>query len=319
MPNLVFTDNPNNWRTVDLPNVPLTRVSLDSAPDTPIAYVFFGHVNIDFDGDPTAYGPSGIDPPPDDNLQNAVDTGTDKWVGLLAMAPSDPLVVAGTVVLDRNPALEKHGKFPVVQQAANGDPSPGYYVSTLPQASGPLHLQSSYIDSSQIAFGALSGKLRALGFTLGDYGLAIRHDANNQSGFYFVDTGANNFALGECSLKVGTRLGGSGRGNSFNNNFPVSFIVFPGSTTVDPAAVPSLDGSQIGSAIMPLLANLGGADNAADLALLMAFNETDPPNRPRGTSRLATYKASSGSDAPQNAATILQGLQACGFPSTVTL
>ena len=144
------------------------------------------------------------------------------------------------------------------------------------------YLQSSYIDASQIAFGALSGKLAALGFNLGDYGLAVRHDQNLQSGFYFADRGGNNYKLGECSHKVGKNLGGSGRGNRFNNNYPVSFIVFPGSGNTDPAAVPSIADADIQTAVRPLLANLATADDAKDLVLLMAFNETSPPNKPAG-------------------------------------
>jgi len=317
MPNLVFSDHPHEWANGgDFPHIPLTQVSWDTAPDTPVAYVFFGHVNIDFDGSPTAYGPDGITPPPDDDLSNA---GNDDqgWFGLLALSPDDPLVTNGTVVLDTNPALNKKGQFPVVQQAQNGDPSPGYYVSTTPHASGPAYLQSSYIDASQIAFGALSGKLAALGFNLGDYGLAIRHDQNLQSGFYFADRGGNNFKLGECSHKVGKNLGGSGRGNRFNNNYPVSFIVFPGSFTTDPNAVPSIADADIQTALRPLLANLATADNAKDLVLLMAFNETSPPNRPQGTSKLKAYQAQPTTTTPKHAATVLQGLQTFGYAASL--
>ncbi len=319
MANLVFSDHPSEWRTgSDFPRIPLTAVSFDTAPNTPVAYVFFGHVNVDFDGSPTAYGPPGISPMPDDDLANA---GNDDqgWFGLVALTPNDPLVTQGTVKLDTNPALSKKGKFPVVQQAANGDPNPGYYVSTTPHASGPSYLQNSYIDASQIAFGALSGKLAALGFHLGDYGLAIRHDQDLQSGFYFVDTGGNNYALGECSHKVGKNLGGSGRGNSFNNNFPVSFIVFPGSFTDDPSALGALSDDQIKTALQPLLANLATAENAADLALLMGFNETSPPTKPQGTSKLSAYKAQAGMTTPKHAESILRGLQAFGFPASIKL
>lgn len=318
MANLVFADNSNNWHCVDFPNLALTQVSWDTSPDTPLAYVFFGHVNVDFDGSPTAYGPPGISPPPDDDLGNA---GNDDqgWFGLLALSPNDPLVLNGSVTIDTNPAMNKKGKFPVVQRAENGDPSPGYYVSTSPHANGPIYLQSSYIDASQIAFGALSGRLAALGFSLGDYGLAIRHDQNLQSGFYFVDTGANTYALGECSHKVGKNLGGSGRAAHFNNNYPVSFIVFPGTFTIDPSAPPSIPDDQIKTALQPLLAKLSTADNAADLALLMGFNETNPPNRPQGTSKLAAYKSKPGSQLPTNASTLLGSLQAFGYSASVTL
>ncbi len=313
MAHLIFTDVPGNWRTGhDFPAVPLTRVSWDTAPETALAYVFFGHVNIDYDGSPTAYGPDGIKPDPDDYLTNAGDDAQG-WYGLLALSPDDPLVKQGTVILDMNPALNKKGKYPVIQQAANGDPAPGYYVSTTPHANGPAYLQSSYIDASQIAFGALAGKFASLGVNLGDYGLAIRHDKNLQSGFYFLDKGGNTYALGECSKKVGTNLGGSGRGDYFNNNFPTSFIVFPGSGTEDPTAVPAIGDAAIQTALMPLLDSLVSADNARDLVLLMALNETAPPNKPQGTSKLAAYLALTNPPSPKHSSTILQGLQAFGF------
>lgn len=317
MANLVFTDDPATWRTGgDFPQVPLTKVSWDTSPEIAVAYVFFGHVNIDFDGSPTAYGPPGIQPPPDDDLGNA---GNDAqgWFGLYALAPDDPLVTQGKAVIDTNPALQKQGKFPVVQTAANGDPNPGYYVSTTPRASGPPYLQDSYVDSSQIAFGALSGKLASLGFDLGDYGAAVRHDKNLQSGFYFLDRGANNYALGECSHKVGKNLGGSGRGNSFNNNFPVSFILFPGSSTSDPSALPSIPDDQVEAAVRPWMTKLAAADNASDLVLLMAFNQTQPPNQPQGTRQLTAFKSNPGSSRPKNATTILQGLQTFGFTASL--
>lgn len=319
MANLVFRDDPATWRNGgDFPQIPLTQVSWDTDPNAAVAYVFFGHVNVDFDGSPTAYGPSGITPPPDDDLANA---GNDAqgWFGLFALAPTDPLVTQGTAAIDTNPSLQKQGKFPVIQQAANGDPNPGYYVSTTPRPTGPGYLQGSYVDASQVSFGALSGKLASLGFSLGDYGLAIRHDQSLQSGFYFLDKGADTNALGECSHKVGKNLGGSGRANSFNNNFPVSFIVFPGSFTTDPAAVPSISDDQIKTALQPLIAKLATADNAADLVLLMGFNEVSPPGTPQGTSKLGTYQAQPGSPKPQHAGSILQGLQAFGYAASITM
>lgn len=318
MANLIFTDHAQTWKNGgDFPQIPLTQVSWDSDPQTPVAFVFFGHVNIDFDGSPTAYGPAGIDPLPDDYLSNA---GNEQqgYFGVFALAPDDPLVTAGTAVIDTN-APQYKGKYPVVQQAANGDPCPGYYVSTTPHPTGPGYLQSSYVDASQIAFGALSGKLASLGCQLGDYALAVRHDQNLQSGFYFLDRGANTYALGECSHKVGKNLGGSGRGNHFNNNFPVSFIVFPGSSTSDPSAVPSISDDDIKSALEPLLEKLGEADNAADLALLMGFNESNPPARPQGTSKLSAYHDQGGSAQPRNAQNILQSLQSFGFAPSLTL
>ena len=53
---------------------------------------------------------------------------SDGYFGVAAMRPTDPLVVDGTVLIDRD-ASKFLGKFPIVQQQQNGDPNPGYYVS----------------------------------------------------------------------------------------------------------------------------------------------------------------------------------------------
>lgn len=317
MSKLLFKDHPSTrWRTGhDFPQVTLTSVAWDSEPDKPVAYVFFGHVNIDFDGSPTAYGPPGIRPMPDDDLHNAWDDANG-WFGVLALKEDDPLVKQGVALIDRKPELNHKGKYPVVQQEKNGDPNPGYYVSTLPHPTGPAHLQQSYVDASQVAFGALSGQLAALGFKLGDYGLAIRHDKQLQSGFYFVDRGgAASFALGECSHKVGKNLGGTGRANGFNNNFPVSFIVFPDTFTIDGSeGTPSMSDEDIKVEIDLLLTDLAKADNAEELALLMAFNEVSPPGKPRGKAGLDAYlSAPASTPKPSHYSNVAAGLSQFGY------
>jgi hypothetical protein len=210
------------------------------------------------------------------------------------------------------------GKYPVIQQAKNGDPKPGFYVSGTPRPSGPGHLQNSYIDASQVAYGALSGGLRSLGFRLGDYGLAIRHDQNLHSGFYFVDSGGRNNALGECSHKVGKNLGGSGRASHFDNNFPVSFIVFPGSFDMDPDGVASLSDDQTNGRLKPLVRSMALASNADELPLLMGFNEIRPPGRPQGSSKLEAYRRAPSRPRPANYDTIAQGLRAFGWAPVYT-
>ena len=313
MPKLLFKNHPADWRTGgDFPHIPLTRVSWDTAPESAVAYVFFGHVNIDFDGSPTAYAPPGHHPLPDDDLGNAF-SAAKGWFGVVALTPTDPAVTQGLAKIDKRPETLKLGKYPVLQQEKNGDPNPGYYVSATPRASGPEYLQNSHIDASQVPFGALSGKLKALGFDLGDYGLAIRHNANLQSAFYFVDRGANNHALGECSHRVGKDLGGSGRASHFNNNFPVSFILFPGSGDQDPAAVSSIPDAEIEASVQTRLKALSLASNADDLVLLMAFNEVGPPGKPQGKAKLDAYNAKPGGHKPANYATVNLGLRTFGF------
>jgi hypothetical protein len=322
MRNLVFENLPGDWHVgSDFPSVPLTKVAWDTSPHHALAYVFFGQVNIDFDGSPTAYGPAGIHPPPDDDLGNA-GNATQGWFGVMALTPDDPLVTNKLAQIDRT-APRLLGKFPVVQQRKNGDPKPGYYVSTTPQAHGRPYLQKSYIDASQVPFGALDGRLRPLGVNLGDFGLAIRHDQNLQSGFYFVDKGGTKFALGECSHRVGKDLGSTGAAGHWNNNFPVSFILFPRSSTQvqqrrpfghlqDPNII-ELSDTSIMAALQPRLFELSRATNAQDLALLMGFNEILPPAEPRGKEKLTAFLRTPGHPKPRNHATIMLGLATFGF------
>ena len=62
MSKLLFKDF-SGWRSVrEFLNVALTRVSLDTQPEKALAFVLFGHVNLDFDGSPTAYGPARLNP-----------------------------------------------------------------------------------------------------------------------------------------------------------------------------------------------------------------------------------------------------------------
>ena len=79
MPKLAFKNILGTWHTNDFKSVSLTSVSWEGSSRV-LAFVFFGHVNIDFDGSPTAYGPTGprpstarvqpVNPPPDDCLKN---------------------------------------------------------------------------------------------------------------------------------------------------------------------------------------------------------------------------------------------------------
>lgn len=292
MAKLIFKNEPHVWHTgSDYKHVRLTQVSWDTSPGKAEAYIFFGHVNVDFDGSPTAYGPAGIQPPPDDSLKNAWNDEKG-WFGVVALEANDPLVKSGSAKIDKRLELLKKGKYPVIQQEKNGDPNPGYYVSSTPRPSSPRHHQNSHIDASKIAFGALDKYLQKLGVSLGDYGLAIRHDKFLQSGFYYVDMGGWKHALGECSHKVGKNLGGSGRGNKFNNNYPVSFIVFPRSSKFDGNGVaPRFTDDEIKDSLKPLLKNLSLAENARQLALLMGFNEIKPPGKPPGMKKLASFIA----------------------------
>ncbi|WP_182466638.1 N-acetylmuramoyl-L-alanine amidase [Sphingomonas gilva] len=312
---LVFKDRPASepWHMVDYDRVTLTEVSWSDAPDTPVAFVCMGHVSIDFDGSPTAYHP---DDTGDDHLANAGDA-TSGWYGVVAMKPTDPLVANGTVLIDQRPERLFKGEYPVIQQEKNGDPRPGYYVSQTSRAADRSlanHLQRRYLDASSVAYGALSGKLKGLGVGLGDFGLAVRNDRNLQSGFWMADSGGrNSYALGECAQKVGTNLGGSGRGNRFNNNFPVSILVFPGTSTTSRDDPPPSE-ADIASRVTAIMTELCLADNARELALLMAFNEVRPGQRPPGKAGLDAYLADpANTPLPRNYATIVEGLRNFNF------
>jgi hypothetical protein len=311
MAKLIFKDHPHEWHNgSDFPKVPLTRLSLDTAKEKALAYVFFGYVQIDCDGSPTAYGPP--EKNPDDSLDNAWKTpnGKDHWFGVVGLSENDPLVKNGTAKIDKKPHLLHRGEYPVIQRAENGDPNPGYYVSQTPHPRGDKYLQNSYLDPSKFSYGAYSTPLENLGFSAGDYGLAIRHNRNLQSGFYFADKAGTSRKLGECSYKVGITLGGSGKCKHFNNNFPVSFILFPGS---HPEEVVSLSDEDIKKAIIPLVRNLSLAENADELALLMGFNEVQPQHKPRGTSKLETHRKHPSNLRPTHYDDILRGLTSFGW------
>ncbi len=331
MPKLIFNDLPGPWHTNDFKKVSLTSVTWEGSSRVK-AFVFFGHVNIDFDGSPTAYGPTAprpttasvqpARPPPDDCLGNG-GNAADGYFGVAAMAPTVPLVVNGTVLIDRD-APKFQGKFPIVQQQRHGDPNPGYYVSKSSHRRGPLHLQNSYINSAKVAYGALDARLLHLGVQFGDCGLAIRHDQSLQSGFYYVDGGGSKFALGECSHKVATNLGVTRIATKpcgWDNNFPVSFLVFPGSGVMhyDAAAgreigfgILEFGETSIERALRPLLAELSRAENARDLALLMAFNEGVPPHALDGKRKLEAYLKTRGAP-PPNFVHLLTRLAHFGF------
>jgi hypothetical protein len=124
--------------------------------------------------------------------------------------------------------------------------------------------------------------------------------------------------LGECSHKVGKNLGGSGRASHFNNNYPVSFIVFPSSGDQDPEAVASISDDQIKASLTPLVRDLAGASNADELPLLMGFNEVQPPGRPQGTSKLEAYRKHPSRPRPMNYDTVLRGLRSFGWTPLYT-
>jgi hypothetical protein len=324
MSKLLFKDFFEKWRTgTDFKDIALTRVSSDAQPDKALAFVYFGHVNLDFDGSPTAYGPLRLNP--DDSLNNAGNP-TQGWFGVASLPPTSAFVTSHLVEIDQTaPGFHPKGdkkkpvEFPVVQQARFGDPKQGFFVSTTPRNQAALlgavtaFRQNSFVDASKVAFGALDLFLqRDHRIQLGDFGLAVRHDQNRQSGFSFIDVGAFKHALGECSHRVGLDLGvrklAPGR---WDNNFPVSFIIFPRTAISSGFGIVPND-KTIESNLKAVLRELARAENAHDLPLLMATNEMSPAGAAKGKKGLDAFRKAKGSHLG-NVATINLGLATFGF------
>ena len=339
MPKLVFKNLPGPWHVGghnEFPRVTLTQVSWDTSPHKAEAFVFFGYPQVDMDGLPDAYGPHGI--PGINPRESIADAGNaqDGWFGVVGMTLNDPAVLRGDALLDQTASKFNH-EFPVVQQTKNGDPNPGYYVSSTPRRLGDRWLQNSYTNPGKIPFGALDGALSDRGVDYGDVGLAIRHDKNLQCPFFFLDPGptgwskttrnwvkmhpnapkpargATGYGLGECSLRVCTDLGGVfTTRRAFNNNFPVSFIVFPSSGRLIPGSLGVPD-QVIENNVEQQLFPLSRASNAVDLILLMGFNEVPPRHTPQGIQKLDHFNKVLGSPMPRHYGTIMNGLFSYGF------
>jgi hypothetical protein len=162
------------------------------------------------------------------------------------------------VEVDDNPLLEDNaGKFPVFQ------PGKRFYVSRTALAANnlPETNQGKYFDATTVSYGALTPPLTRLGVSLGDFGIAIRNDEPNRSeAFLYADAGGQE-KVGEMSSHLFRKLF---PGNN-QENFPVTFIVFPGS-----ASQPS----DQKKAIEAKLFGLSLADNISELIDVMASGQS---------------------------------------------
>jgi hypothetical protein len=232
MPELTFDILHGSWKGNDYPSVSITKVAIGLG--TPVAFVFMTHMNVDFDGAPNAYGPP--EKSPLDSLADAGRYGGNGYYGLIALSPAE--ADAHKLKIDKR-FPDVKGRCPIIQQSG---PYAGYFVSTTskrnPGGSDSRFEQSHYLDSSSVAYCALSYGLASKGVGDGDFGIALRHDTFNQTSFSFLggeghgkgSAGAG--AVGECSYKVFLDIGGAPKTSAqkyANNNFPTSFIVFPGS------------------------------------------------------------------------------------------
>jgi N-acetyl-anhydromuramyl-L-alanine amidase AmpD len=307
---LMFKDVPGNWKTDDFGDVSLTAVAWDSAPETTVAFVYFGHPALDDDGSPTAYHP-------DDTGDDRLSSGRDQngWFGIVSFASGK---APANSLLDLRPeARGGDGKYPVIQQAANGDPNPGYYVSGTSKVIEGFgdHQQGRYYNARTVPYGALGGRLKRQGVDLGDYGLAIRHDEVRSSPFRLLDNGGSGkWSLGEVSRRVINSLGGnpSRNGNRVNygNDYPTSFLIFPGFE--DDIRQPFTE-ADIAPTVQSAMSRLAMASNARDLALLLALNEVRVGRRTPGKQALDRFLANPSTALPANYQNVVASLQANGF------
>jgi hypothetical protein len=307
---LKFDTVHGSWKGNDYASVSITSVTFGSG--TPGALVFMTHMNVDFDGAPNAYGPP--EKSPLDSLADAGRYGATGYYGLMAVDPKevephDPLKRLIKDVhhlkLDlRYP--DTKGKCPVVQKSP---PYAGFFVSTTSKrnvsGSSSPYEQSHSLDSSAVAYCALSYNLQQKGVGDGDFGIAIRHDTFRQASFSFLggeghgrgSAGAG--AVGECSYKVFLDIGGSPKtsGQKYaNNNFPTSFIVFPGSRA-----------SQ--------LVRISLAENAEDFAVFLALQaQVDAAARGHsGLPAFRKYVAGGRKTKPASYGSVAAALQSWGY------
>ena len=183
-------------------------------------------------------------------------------------------------------------------------------TSAVFNASFPEYDQRRWWDSSKYPYGAVSGKLTSIGkVALHDFGLGIRLDRDGQTAFAFKDSGNDDYALGEVSLKVHKNLGGRGKGD---NNYSVAYIVFPESS-----GGRSTNAGEFQSKVKDLLGALAAADNAEQLIMLIAFCADAGKSR-AGLPLLEAFRQGKrGLPSSRNLKHVLAGLRALGWPATV--
>jgi hypothetical protein len=277
-----------------------------------LALMFMTNMNIDFDGDPEAYGPpdwqaKGLKKEPRDVLQAAgKDTG---YYGLVSVHPITRTSNTGWAVpskieydKDQPDAL---GRCPVVQQKGK-DPAPGYYVSSsaVSTGKGTAFDQNHYVNSAAVAFHALSYRLGLAGVGGDDFGLALRHYFIMAGEGHKKGSGAHEWSVGECSYRVFLDIGGQPKpkGAYANNNFPTSFVIFPGSAK---SALPWIS----------------LASNSTDFAVFLALL-AEADRAQRGSSPIPAYRkyVSGGRTAvPANTQRIISALVPYGYAPALSL
>jgi hypothetical protein len=212
-------------------NIKVTRFSSGGL----VGFFYYSPLVIDLDGAPNAYGPKGSQHL--DNIKNAGDPKKG-YYGVLAYSP-DELNHQNKIwnFTDESPAKEKLridllapcllGKYPVFQRS--NQPGNGFYVSTNPMIvegrNGlPAWDQNKYSNAAVVPYGALGGKLKKEGLSLGDKCLSIRLAQMRSVEYPFGDSaGAKSSNLAEVSLATALELGAK---NQNDNEFLSCHFVF---------------------------------------------------------------------------------------------
>lgn len=182
--------------------------------DKPQALGWTCKLAVDGDGHPQCYGPNGS-PPALDFLANAGKPGN--WWGI---------------------ATDSKG-VPYVQK--QGDPAPGFYVSTtaLEDSGHPPQSQLRYVHSGNIPFIVLPSKPKFSDHQkLGDLVVCFNNDTGKSSWAIYADIGPSN-QIGEGSIALNEALGLSGSCKTGGTDKEIiAMIYFPGSSLGWPVKPP---------------------------------------------------------------------------------
>ncbi len=167
------------------------------------------HMAVDADGAPNAYHPDNIGL---DWLGNAGYPDKSWWKDILVVDPDD---------LNKG-YIQETGEFA------------GYFVSKTSLIDGAKAVTdtSRYVDSRHIPFFIFPRtfyKLKGTGL-IGDLGVAINLSTKAQTAFVVADIGPSQAALGEVSISLAERLGGTNVNPKNGSGVPsgeILYIVFP--------------------------------------------------------------------------------------------
>jgi hypothetical protein len=185
------------------------EVPISQLPDSS-AFFFESGMSIDADGAPNAYHPANIGL---DDLANAGKPGN--WQGLAHDGSGEPFV------------------------QGDGDPFPGYYVSTtaLSDRSKSAHDPARYVDASKIPYIVLPRNIpRQLGARLGDFSVVFDLRNGKSSYAIFADVGPTE-GIGEGSIALAENLDIRSDPRRGGTRGGILYLVFPGSGNGKPRSI----------------------------------------------------------------------------------